>query len=128
MSLISKKFKKIKKKHISEKTKISKIFRKMNIYILFFGNYITVVVSFRLWQYVYLSIFLILHIANNLMLATLIDFSHSSRNSNKEEEKPSKFLYLLNPDDKLQSILNFDEIMIVRFTGIRIGIGIIQFC
>jgi len=71
-----------------------------------------------------------LPIANNLMLATLIDFPHSSRNPNKEEEKPSKLLYLLNPDDKLQSVLNFDEIILVRFTGIDIGIGIgkLQFC
>jgi len=58
------------------------------------------------------------------MLATLIDFPPSSRNPNKEEEKPSVFLYLVNLDDKLQSVLNFNEIMVVRFTGIGIGISI----
>jgi len=62
------------------------------------------------------------------MLATLIDFSHSDRNPNKEEEKLSEFFYFLNPDDKLQSVLNFNEIMVVRFTSIGVGIGMIQFC
>jgi len=63
------------------------------------------------------------------MLAKLIDFLPSSSNPNEEEEKPIIFLYLLNLDDKLQSVLDFDEIMIVRFTGISISIsnGMIQF-
>ena len=62
------------------------------------------------------------------MIVMLIDFPPSSRNPNKEEEKPSVYLYLLNHDDKLQNFLDFDEIMVVRFTGIGVGIGMIQFC
>ena len=54
-----------------------------------------------------MSSFLILPIVNNLMLATLIDFPPLSRNPNKEEEKPSVFLYLLNRDDKLQEHFGF---------------------
>ena len=78
-----------------------------------------------------MSIFWILPTANNLMLATLIDFPPSSRNPNEEEEKFSEFLYLLSPDDKLPSILDFDKIMVVRFTNIGIvidiSIGMIHF-
>jgi len=94
----------------------------MEIYILFLGklyynSYITVVIICTFVN------FFILPTGNNLMLATLIGFLYSSRNPNKEEEKPSEFLYL-NPDDKLQSVLDFDEIIIIRFSSIGIGIDI----
>jgi len=62
-----------------------------------------------------------------LILATLIDFPHLSGNPNKEEEEPSVFSYLLNPDDKLQSILEFSEIMVARFPSIDIGIRVFIF-
>jgi len=61
------------------------------------------------------------------MLATLIDFLPSNGNPNKKEEKSSEFLYLLNPNDKMQSVLNFDEIIVVRYTDIDIRIGMTQF-
>ena len=56
-----------------------------------------------------------------LMLAILINFSPSNRNPNKEAGKLSKFLYLLNLGNKLQSILDFDEITVVRFSDVGIG-------
>ena len=43
------------------------------------------------------------------------------RNPNEEEEKPDELLYLLNPDNNLRSILDFDEITIVRFIGANIA-------
>ena len=47
----------------------------------------------------------------------------------KKTNLASEFLYLLNLDEKLQSVLNFDEIVVVGFIGIgiSIGIGMIEF-
>jgi len=70
------------------------------------GNYLTIVVSSisKLRQYAHLLIFLILPTANSLMIVMLIDFPPSSRNPNKEKEKPTVLLYVLNPNDEVQSI------------------------
>ena len=79
---------KAKKRYTSEKIKISKIFRKMGIYILFFEKlyYSSDVIQIKVVQYVHLSIFLISLIVYNLKLATLVNLPPSSRNSNKEEK------------------------------------------
>ena len=75
----------------------------MEIYILFFGELYCNSGVIQIKAVIICIFFnsLIFPTAYNLMLATLINFSHSSRNPNKEDKKPNEFLYLLNPDDKL---------------------------
>jgi len=69
--------KKAKNRYMSEKTKTSKIFRKMRIYILFFEKLYcnSGVIKIKVVTIFTFVNFLILPIANNLMLAALIDFN-----------------------------------------------------